>query len=344
MLPVAKKDQAYIDRAFELAYFIHANKGIALCAAEEAWCKLEHALSQQDKRRYYRPGGRRQNQAQPARVLRTKIGLREEHLLQCLVYAESDAWERCTEHSDSPYPLTEEDMIVRFIKHLVRITVRRNSFYVTLGVGRLLYEYGTSEVRSIYDVLTHEGGRSKDNPYLRRQKRVLLRELLERFHGLIQPVTTAQKEDRFLSQPTTQPLMNLVNECLRRFTPWNTACVISGRFNAAVPIPAFSFSGKEPDDEYPIETNRIHAILHPDCFSQLVKNLGLDSPNERLAIPQFFLCQTSGTTRRPVSSTQVRAGGLPSPATHATGARAPAQGVSGPAAARLCGWHRARAL
>jgi hypothetical protein len=46
------------------------------------------------------------------------------------VYAESDTWERCTERGDSPYPLTEEDMIIRFVKHLVRITVRRNSFRV----------------------------------------------------------------------------------------------------------------------------------------------------------------------------------------------------------------------
>jgi hypothetical protein len=285
---VAKKDQEYIDRAYDLAYFIHANKGMALCVAEEAWCKLEHALDRQHKRRYYRLSGRRPRLESSSRSWRTKIGLREEHLLQCLVYAESDPWERATERGDSPYPLTEEDMIIRFIKHLVRTTVKRSSFYVTLGVGRLLYEYSTSEVRQMYDLLIQDEGRSRDNPYLRRQKALLMRDLLERFQGLIQTITTAQKEERFLAQPTTQRLIDFVNECLRRFTPWQTGCAVPMGFNPAQKIPALAFSGKEPDDEYPTETNRIHAVLHPDCFSRLASGLGFASPEKRLAVPQFF--------------------------------------------------------
>ncbi|MBI3950963.1 MAG: hypothetical protein HY314_10975 [Acidobacteria bacterium] len=275
---VGKKDQQYIDRAFDLAYFIHANKGIALCVAEEAWCKLEQALGNQDKRRYYRLG---------ARQRRTKIGLKEEHLLQCLVYAESDPWERCTEHGDSPYPLSEEDMTIRFIKHLVRITVRRNSFYTTLGISRLLYEYGTSEVRQMYDVLMQDPTRFKDNPYWRKQKRVLIDELRERFRDMIRIVETPQREERFLAQPITRRLINFVNECLRRFTPWDTVC--PQQLDPAKGSPAFAFSKKaDPDDEYPVETNRIHTILHPDCFSRLLASLGFDSPNNRLAVPQFF--------------------------------------------------------
>src|SRR6185312_6378462 len=130
----AKKQN--VRRAFDLAYFIHADFGIALRVTEAALCKLEHTFGRQSRRHHYVPGGRRQNQAGPAYTTRTRVSLREEHLLQLLVYAESDAWERCTEYGNDPYPLREEDMVIRFIKHLVQITLKQHSHYVALGTGR----------------------------------------------------------------------------------------------------------------------------------------------------------------------------------------------------------------
>src|SRR6266480_6257486 len=101
---------------------------------------FEIAFGKQGRRFQYVPAGRRQSSGLLPHALRTKVSLREEHLLQLLVYAESDSWERGSEYGTSPYPLTDEDMVIRFIKHLVQITLKRNSFYVTLGLGRLLYE------------------------------------------------------------------------------------------------------------------------------------------------------------------------------------------------------------
>jgi hypothetical protein len=115
-------------------------------------------------------------------------------------------------------------------------------------------------------------------------------------------VTTAHGEKRFDIQPATDWLINLVNECLRRFTPWETACVVQGRFDPTF-IPGLYFSGTNPADEDPFEINRIHTVLDPDCFRHLVNGLsrfakGLppdspdkhcdyDPPDERLAVPQF---------------------------------------------------------
>ncbi|HJQ23961.1 MAG TPA: hypothetical protein VKA60_08585 [Blastocatellia bacterium] len=281
-------DQASIRRAFELAYFIHANQGIAMCIAEEAWCKLEHTFGRQRRRRYYTPGRQRRTQAGADQTLRTKVSFGDDHLLQLLVYAESDYWERSTEYADSPYPLAEDDMVIRFIKRLVQITVRRNSFYVALGLSRLLYDYGTSEARQIYDMLTQDHSRFRDNSYFRKQKKILMRELLARFKGMIRVARTPQREYRFLAQPPTERLIDLADECLQRFTPWDTACVIEGPFDSTEPLPAFSFTGTNPDDEAPVEMRRIHAVLHPRCFSRLVASLGYDAPRERLAVPQFF--------------------------------------------------------
>ena len=275
-------------RAFELAYFIHPQTPLALRIAESALHKLEHSFGRQERRTVYIPSGRRQGDS-PARALRTKVSLSQEHLLQFLIYAESDHWERSSEQGASSHRVTEDDMVIRFVKHLVQITLKRNSFYVALGLGRLLYEYETSQVRGMYDVLMQDQARFRDNSYLRRQKNALMRELTQRFDRLIRIVRTAQREDRFQIQPTTEPLLRLVNECLVRFTPWETACVFPESHDATGKIPALAFTGLHPDDESPVEVNRIHTILHPDCFSRLVASLGFAAPSEMLAVPQFFI-------------------------------------------------------
>src|SRR5215813_2262163 len=133
-----------IARAFQLAYFIHGDRETALNIAAEAFAKLEVAAAAQDKRLYYTPTGR----ASRAERFRTKVSVGELHLLQRLVYVESEPYERHAEQSPD-----EEDMLIYFIKHLVRITVRRNSFYVTLGLSRLLHNYSTAETMEMYNVL-----------------------------------------------------------------------------------------------------------------------------------------------------------------------------------------------
>ena len=56
-------------------------------------------------------------------------------MLQWLVYRQSEAWERLTERGEGFYLPSEEDLIVRYLEHLVFISLRRGSFYVTLAVG-----------------------------------------------------------------------------------------------------------------------------------------------------------------------------------------------------------------
>jgi len=121
-------------RAFQLAYFIHGDRETALNIAAEALAKLEVAAAAQDKRLYYTPTGR----AERGERFRTKVSIGETHLLQRLVYVESEPYERRAEQASNGESPEEEDMLIYFIKHLVRITVRRNSFYVTLGLSRML--------------------------------------------------------------------------------------------------------------------------------------------------------------------------------------------------------------
>jgi hypothetical protein len=304
MPALSPDDQKSISRAFELAYFIIPEKSIALRVIEDAWCSLDLILGKQERSRktYGRLLGYMKGEER-SRPLRTKIRLSPEQMLQWLVYAQSDSWERATEYGDSLYAPRMEDMVVRYIKHLVRITSNRNSFYVALAITRLLYEYGTQEVRLMYDVLTaSDSARMKDMKYLRKQKTRLMDEVLFRFEGMLQMVTTAYREKRFESQPTTGRTIRLVNECVRRFTPWDTSCTVQERFDPTA-VSGLYFAGTNLADEDRIETSRIHTILHPDCFSRFVKGLSqfvgklpsdspdknckFDPPEEVLAVPQF---------------------------------------------------------
>src|SRR5689334_2067884 len=128
----------WLNKAFQLAYFIHGDKATAMQIVTGAMTLLEVAAAAQDKRLYYTPTGRAL-----ARKARTKVSLSEIHLLQRLIYVESEPFEKRKEAIETS--LGEEDMITHFIKHLVKIGVKRNSFYVTLGLSRLLHTYTTSE-------------------------------------------------------------------------------------------------------------------------------------------------------------------------------------------------------
>src|SRR5215510_1562277 len=180
-----------ITRAFQLAYFIHGDKETALNITAEAFAKLEVAAAAQDKRLYYKPTGR----AARAERFRTKVSVGELHLLQRLVYVESEPYERPSEQSSNDESPDEEDMLIYFIKHLVRITVRRNSFYVTLGLSRLLHNYSTAETMEMYNVLVQDPGRVRDDYYYRSRKGRLMKELKERFCDRVRVTRSPRGEE-----------------------------------------------------------------------------------------------------------------------------------------------------
>jgi len=280
--------EASIARAFQLAYFIHGDRETALNIAAEALAKLEVAAAAQDKRLYYTPTGR----AARAERFRTKVSVGELHLLQRLVYVESEPYERQAEQSPNGESPDEEDMLIYFIKHLVRITVRRNSFYVTLGLSRLLHNYSTAEAMEMYNVLVQDPGRVRDDYYYRSRKGRLMKELKERFGDRLRVTRGARGEERFQTEDGPDRHAELARECLQEFTPWSTECAIpAGLDPLAEEIHDLVFDGSDPDREHAIEVNRLHAALHPDCFARLAASLNFASPADRLTTPYFYMAR-----------------------------------------------------
>lgn len=304
---LADGDRELFDLAFGLAYFIHVNKEIAFFIAEDALDALPSTLSYQSKNRKP-PTGLRGflKWGERTRPVRKTLLLHEHQMLQWLVFKESISWELKTERGGGPYSPTEEDLIIRYIEHLVFTAVRRNSFYVTLAIGSLLHQFDRRETRLFYDILTQsDSARMKDTNYIGKQRLELLDRLGQRFEGMVTIAKKTGEEKQFQMRPTTQWVIELVNETLRRFTPSQTACVLGPNFEVT-DIPAFYFADDD-NDEDSIEKSRIHTVIDPDCFerfcgglaryvrrlpnSDLDRACSFESPNQRIAVPQFSISQ-----------------------------------------------------
>jgi hypothetical protein len=277
-----------LNRAFLLAHFIIGNKQTAIRVVSQAMAKLEVTATAQGKRLYYKAVGRSPGSA----PFRNKVTFSELHLLQRLVYIESEPYEKHKEQASGVGAAVKEDMIVHFIKHLVRITSKRNSFYVTLGISRLLYTYTTPETMAIYNLVVQDPERVKDDYYYRSRKGVLLREIKARFGELVRICQGQRGEERFQSDPNPGEFVDLVRECLSFFTPWMTVCSVPPNVDP-IAVGIRPLSSRVDISEHEIELNRMHAVLHPDCYQRLTEALALETPEGRLEVPQFYFSNES---------------------------------------------------
>ncbi|HEX2269028.1 MAG TPA: hypothetical protein VHH35_05820 [Pyrinomonadaceae bacterium] len=270
---------------------------MAIRIVAAATLKLNVAMAVQSKRLYYVPVGRfSRGDSRRTDGIRNKALFSDLHLLQRLIYVESEPYERQKERAAQPAPpdvpavgnpASDEDLLVYFIKHLVRITTKRNAFYVTLGVSRLLHSYSTLETMEIYNAVIGEPERVKDDYYYRSRKAVLMHEMYQRFGQLIRACRQRRGEERFETQQGTSEQRSLARECLRLFTPWDTQCPVPPDFDPLKSVIA-SLTSTNSADENRVEISRIHAVLHPNCFEKLVAAFGYCPPEKRMEFPRFF--------------------------------------------------------
>src|SRR5689334_710122 len=201
-----------LNKAYRLAYFLHQDKSVAIRIVAAATLKLNVAMAVQSKRLYYIPVGRfSRGESRRTDGIRNKALFSDLHLLQRLVYVESEPYERQKERAAAQVApsgvravgdrANEEDLLVYFIKHLVRITTKRNAFYVTLAVCRLLHSYTTLETMEIYNAVIGEPERVKDDYYYRSRKAVLMHEMYQRFGQLIRSSRQQTGEEGLETQP-----------------------------------------------------------------------------------------------------------------------------------------------
>jgi hypothetical protein len=269
-------------RAFQLAFFIVPDRASAYQIAGRAVEKLGVQRSRERRRSYWR--GRNAN----LRIRR--ISRPDADALQWLVYLESEECEKEQERNDQH---SEVDLVIRYIKHLVQLTTGASSFYVNVGLNRLLRNYSTPEVQRVYEFITEHYPASEE---YRKVKGRLMNRLAARFDDFLKIRTSEYRELRFETYEDQKTWVSLVEECLEVFTPWSTreACLRGpaeltfGDPGSGARHPNF------PNHADGIETSRCHWFMHSPCYGELAKKLGLDPPEERLSVPQFVLDNNGG--------------------------------------------------
>lgn len=274
---------ARLERAYQLAFFILGNPEASERVAIEAVDRLQVAVVTQDRRYYYIPQGS-QRQLGRSSGARSKVNFSELHLLQRLVFDETDDEEKEQERAG----LDDRRLLIHFLKHLVRITIKRNSFYVSLGITRLLHRYSINEAIALYGLLMQNPGRAKDNYYWRSRKSQLFQEMKSRFGELVTLTRGAYGEERFVPRLDQASYADFVALCFDKFMPWETQCPLpSGESPVAGSIPALAFDGDDPDEEHRTEVARMHASMHMQCLGRLIAGLDIEPPITRLDLPEF---------------------------------------------------------
>ena len=264
-------DNATLNRAFQLAHSIYRYQDSDRATAFEI---LDEALRSLDVRMMAQSEADRHIPRNPS-----KVRWNTSQWLQILIYCKSERYEKQEEdkHSES---LSQEDMIIRYIKHLILTTCRRNSFHISLGLSRLLYDYGPGESMAIYDFVFQDLDSStrKADAYYRARKNKLIEELARRFNRFLRISEGIRGTRNFERQNDSSPFNKLVTDYLTLFTPWDTRCELPENVATWSPIQTLQTS----------QESQIHCLTHPACFSRITKALKLDAPETRLALPKFF--------------------------------------------------------
>ena len=296
---LVNKREDLLEKGFQLAYFLIPDRSIAIQILAAAMSKFKAQRSRETKRAYWR------DKYLKRKI--TRIARNDGDLLQWLIYFEAEDYEKQQERTGEQ---TTRDMVIRYIKYLVQVTTAMSSFYVNVGLHRLLYNYSTYEVQKVYESVTqHYPG---DQEY-RKVKATLMNKLQARFNDFLRTCTVHHGEARFEVSEHQDSWAELVDRCLRAFTPWSTAqtCDLLADLDtgtSALPSPLSVKAERGSVDQDMVETHRCHVFTEPSCFSRLAKRFGLDPPRARLAVPQFYMKQTIHNQRNSGNGSETTAG------------------------------------
>jgi hypothetical protein len=268
-----------LERGFQLAYFIFPSRPQAVLILSSAMNKLKTQHGRESRRTYWRDKYLKRGI--------TRITREESDMLQWLIFNESDRFEKEQEAASQS---TTRDMVLRYVKSLVRMTSAMSSFHVNIGLQRLLHNYSTAEAQQVYESITD---RYPGADEYRRAKSVLMNKLEERFDGMLKTSKTQHGEIRFESDEEQGQWEDMVDTCLKEFTPWSTrgACPVPGNFDGLKDKLSLPLSGNSASDadQNQVEMVRCHVFIDPQCFGRLVRALSIEPPSHRLDVPRFFM-------------------------------------------------------
>jgi hypothetical protein len=264
-----------LQRGFELAYFLIPDRVTAIDILTRALEKIRARSRREMKRLYWRD----KHAERPVR----RIARSDMDMLQWLIMFEAEQDERAQERAGS---ISSAGMTIRYIKHLIQITTALSSFYVNVGVSRLLHNYSTSEAQRVYEMLT---SRFLGPDEYRRAKSALMDKLSERFAGFLKIARVDHGELRFETLDNQEQWVIAVSDSLSVFTPWSTQghCAQYVSVNGNAKLKAAQKAANTDQNES--ELRCCHILIEPTCYDQLMEDLAFDAPETRLALPRFVM-------------------------------------------------------
>lgn len=260
-----------LQRAFALAFILHPLEEIAfevLIRAADMTAVLEQNDARKDRSEDH-----------------YKVRIPAEALLQFAVYCASLEWEM---DQESPLPKklpkykpTRQDLIVRYVKHLVWNNLLKANFSsLGIGLGCSLYDYRPKQIADLLEL--------PDELSIRRIKGSNTKQLMKRFRyaDVLTPGGNAIRKTL-----ASDDERELVQQALKAFTPWNTTHIPLAP-NQSLLDKLFDENSRLTDWE------RKHALLDPECggLAQLITQHNklyaryredLADPNLRLFVPEF---------------------------------------------------------
>jgi hypothetical protein len=264
-----------LQRGFELAYFLIPDRVTAIDILTRALEKIRARSRREMKKLYWRD----KHAERPVR----RIARSDMDMFQWLIMFEAEQDERAQEKAGC---ISSAGMTIRYIKHLIQITTALSSFYVNVGVTRLLHNYSTSDAQRAYEMLT---SRFLGPDEYRRAKSALMDKMSERFAGFLKIARVDHGELRFETSANQEKWVIAVSDSLSVFTPWSTQghCAQYVSVNGNTKLK----SAQKPanTDQNESELRCCHVLIEPTCYDQLMEDLAFDAPETRLAVPRFVM-------------------------------------------------------
>ncbi|HWS90106.1 MAG TPA: hypothetical protein VN282_24265 [Pyrinomonadaceae bacterium] len=288
---------------FRLSYFLLADRRDALSVLHQATSRLYVTALTQKKRQAKRP----------KKEVHKKLSLTPRQLLQYLTYLCAEPYEGMQEqeHRDGARTLTLEDMIIRYVKHLMLLYLEHNSFYATVGQSCVLFDLSTRQAEQLYEMLVQGSPAhldTKGDYSVRDAKREIRQRLGRRFEDFLTSYEGARREQMFVTMGDPGPHFRFVKRCLHRLQPvegddghsrrWHLPAHFDPRAYDLVELQYDEMSA-DPRAEQAAEARRLHAVTHPCCWARLLRASCHSYSRQRVVLPEFKLNRQGAADHMP---------------------------------------------
>lgn len=225
-------------------------------------------------------------------------------LLDQLIYEKTTVQERLQElkHKNGVRQLTEEEMVIRFVKKIVEYAINHNSFYMSAGLHRVLFNYPIHDARKIYQLLVPcPDDRKPSADDFRHHKKRIVDLLEQRFRDFIEVVEYGeQNERRFKKHYDPRRYYLLVEQTLDLLTPSLTDCPLQSNPPDTIDEVRNALycyaSSPQTNNENLTERTRMHMLAHLFCFSHLQALLKIAPAEQVLEVPIFNMNNNGGSS------------------------------------------------